>query len=153
MYRRLYLRAEYVIFGRVLLSMGRQEVRILVIHEQDDYFKLVSSHAEDYLHGYEVSCTHAESGKAARSLLSKWLPTIIILDAYLDDVNSVEILKEFQGEHLPVIVTSEHFSSEIDRSAKEHGACAYLVAEDTQHSLETLFGKIAELSSEPAYTH
>lgn len=131
----------------------RKEVRILIVNEQEEYFKLISSHAEDYLHGCDVSCTHAGSGKEARSILSHWLPTIIVLDAYLDDVNSVEIIKEIQGDHLPVIVTSEHFSSEIDKSVKENGACAYLVAGDSQNSLETLFGKIVELSSDPSYTH
>jgi len=122
-------------------------IRLLVVNEQSDYFDLVQQYAGLLEPSCTMQCKYAESGSIAGQIMKDWTPTVVILDAHLEDANSFELLRGMSETHASVVVTSSHFSKDIEKSSVERGASAYVVASEDHDALEQLLEIVVELSA------
>lgn len=130
-----------------------KQVRLLVIDEQRGYFELVRQYADMCSHQFSIECHYASSTEDARRQIKNLLPSVIMLDAHLPDMLDLEIIRRYEQGLAPVIVTSDHRSSEIEESAREMGAHAYVTKGESDEELEILLYKISLIAGEISELH
>lgn len=87
---------------------------------------------------------NASSIREARSMLEEEPPKILCLDLQLPDGNGLDLLEEIRrdGNELPVVIISEHYSSESHRRIEQLGAAGLLTR---PFALSRLHKLLAEL--------
>jgi DNA-binding response OmpR family regulator len=124
--------------------MIQSTVRVLVVGgERHIFFEQLSEHAELCSHQWKIELDYVETGKEALGRLVSFSPSVIMLDAHLSDMNSMELLEELKEKVGPVIVTSESHSPTIESSARERGAIAYILVDEHAESYEGLFERLS----------
>jgi len=127
-------------------------VRLLVVDEQESYCELIRKSADIGDMAFEVVCEHAASAAEAIRKIADWEPTVILVDAYLPDMNSLEFLEQCRGTS-PLIVASEHISPSTEESVLSRGASAYIPKTQDPDELDIILQKIAWLAAEYSTTH
>lgn len=131
----------------------RKTVKLLVVDEQPDYCDLIREHAEICSHQIDIICESATSGREAIEKIAAWKPSVILLDAHLQDVNSFEVLESCREGRATVVVASDHCSQAIMNSAREHGASGYVTKSDNPEEIEALLVELATVSAPVAFDH
>ncbi len=132
---------------------NRKQVRLLVVNDQDNYCALLREHVELNSHLYDIECRFVHSAGEALRIMSVWAPSVVLLDAFINDMNSFEFLRRCDGSHMPVVVVSAHGSIEIERSAMENGAAAYFPGSEDPDTLDHLIERIVHVASDRGQTH
>ena len=146
-------------FGHVSEIGRRKAVRLLLIGDEDsssdfeNYFSGLKECAELCRHMFDVTCNFTNSGVEGKKLMRDWEPNVIIVDAHLHDFNSLEIVQFACTEHLPIVVTSDYPSREIENSAREQGAAGYLTKTDNPDELEMVLKEIVSIANEVRIKH
>jgi DNA-binding NarL/FixJ family response regulator len=136
----------------------RKQVRLLVIGDDsatdsDSYYSHLKETAELCRHLYDVTCNFTDTGEGAAELMKEWEPTIILVDAHLENSSSIEIVRMSKAEAVPVVVTSDYPSSEIEQSFKLQGAAAYMPKTANPDDFEIILQKIVALAAEASIKH
>jgi len=94
---------------------------VLVVDDEPDICTSVKDILED--EGYAVAI--AENGETARRMIRQKLPSIVLLDIWMPDVDGISLLKEFTSEtavNVPVVMMSGHGNVETAVEATRLGA-------------------------------
>lgn len=147
-----------MIIGKVPNTGVRKQVRLLVVgdtqlDDNSDYYSHLQEYADLSRHVYDISYQFTASGTKAVELIGSWQPSVILVDAHLEDRHSFDVLQSGIDASVPVVVTSEFNSPEIEESAIANGAAAYLPKSDSPEDLEILLNRIAELAVEIQLKH
>lgn len=132
---------------------SKKQVRLLVVNDQLNYCELVQEHVDLNSHIYDIECRCVESADEALRMITAWAPSVVLLDAFVDDMNSFEFLRRCDNARMPVVVTSMHGSVEIERSALEHGAAAYVPGSEDPDTMDYLLERIVHVAAERGETH
>lgn len=98
---------------------------VLVVDDEPDICASVRDILED--EGYAVAI--AENGETARRMVRQKLPSIVLLDIWMPDVDGISLLKEFTGEmavDVPVVMMSGHGNVETAVEATRLGARGFI---------------------------
>jgi len=98
---------------------------ILVVDDEPDICSSVKDILED--EGYSVIT--AENGAAARQVVQRRQPDMILLDIWMPDIDGISLLKEFtadMGLRVPVVMMSGHGTVETAVEATRLGARDYI---------------------------
>lgn len=98
---------------------------ILVIDDEPDIRRLVKEILED--EGYSV--TVAKDGASAREAIATRIPSLVLLDIWMPDIDGITLLKEFiEKRHLrsPVVMMSGHGTVEAAVEATRLGAFDFI---------------------------
>lgn len=103
-------------------------IRTLVV---DDDFMAVSVHRQfvERIPGFEV-VGDATTGRAAREIVEKLRPDLLLLDIYLPDENGIDLMRKLRaGGSLPVDVIAITSAKDVDvlRDAMHLGVVHYIV--------------------------
>lgn len=144
--------------GKIPNSGVRKCVRLLVVgdtpqEDSSEYYFHLQEFVDLSRHVYDISYQFTTSCNKAVELIESWQPSIILVDAHLEDSHSFDVLQSGIDASVPVVVTSEFNSPEIGESAMANGAAAYLPKSDSPEDLEILFSRIAELAVEIRIKH
>ncbi len=124
------------------LPTERSSVRLLVVDESSSYYDQIKEYAEVYSHQIELVVAHAESASSAIEELRKFKPSVVLVDMHIPDMNGLDLIDRCKDEIQAVVVTSQTPSKEIETSALQHGAKAYVskgeAPEDFENLIETL---------------
>ena len=128
------------------MANTEKELRLLVVNEQESYCELISEQVELGDFNRQVACKCVSSEEDAKKAIADWAPTVVLVDAFLEDSNSFELMKYCNGMSTPVVVTSESAVERIADSTAERGALAYMQSEEDPESLECMLRKIIEIA-------
>lgn len=131
----------------------RKTIKLLVVDEQASYCDLIREHAEICSHHVDIVCECVNSGKDAIEKIASWKPSVILLDAHLNDVNSFEVLQSCREGRATVVVASDHCSREIMDSARSHGASGYVTKSENPEEIEALLFELATVSAPIEFEH
>ena len=95
-------------------------IKLLVVDDQSNYFNALAQVAEMCDHQFQIECKHSDSTTNALTLIDKWTPTVVIVDAHLTDSLSYDFVEKCKGGFTQIIVTSSDHSQEIQESALAH---------------------------------
>jgi DNA-binding NtrC family response regulator len=135
------------------MDCDRKSLKLLVVNDQLGYIDQLSDHAEMNDHLYDIELKIAESMDRVYQLISYWRPSVILLDAHVFGVNCFELLQQIKDGFIPVVVTSQHNSTEIEQSALENGAALYLSTGEDPEIIENLLEQIASLAEDDGCEH
>ena len=130
---------------------------ILVVDDEPDICSSVKDILED--EGYAVIT--AENGAAARQVVQRRQPDMILLDIWMPDIDGISLLKEFtadMGLRAPVVMMSGHGTVETAVEATRLGARDYiekpLSLAKLLHTVEKTLAAApsAEPRDQPSYT-
>lgn len=104
--------------------MSSSPARILIVDDEPAILRAVQTNLAR--HGFEVAA--AETGAAARDLLQRWQPGVVLLDLGLPDEDGIEIIRwaRQQSELPPIIVLSARAAEREKVAALTLGADDYL---------------------------
>ena len=132
---------------------GQKEIRLLVIDENPGYYQSLSGWAEMCRHEYPVVCRHVRSDEEAPKIISEWEPSVVLIDAYLQDGEPFKFVERCRAEPFQVIVMSSEHSQAIEDSARLHGAAGYLTKSEDPDDLERLLSEIAQVAESAHIAH
>ena len=122
---------------------------ILVVDDEPDICASVKDILED--EGYAVAV--AENGEAARQLVRKKTPDMVLLDIWMPDIDGISLLKEFSSDmemNAPVIMMSGHGNVETAVEATRLGAKDFI---EKPLSLAKLLHTVEHTLSEAKQVH
>lgn len=124
--------------------MANNEENILII---EDSPTLALTYRE-YLKPLGIDCHIAETGGEALEKINAQVPTVILLDLKLPDMDGIDILKQLQADKIPsrVIVITAHGSVTIAVEAMRNGASDFLLKPFTAERLTTTVNNVLEIS-------
>ena len=131
----------------------RRELRLLIVDDHSGYSEFLEEYSDIWNEQYEVILSHVESAAEAVEQLSELKPNVIMVDAHLPDMNSLEFVQQFSTVDSAIVVTSEKHSLSLEESAMCHGADAYIPKTQDPDEIEFLFSRLAQISSDPRELH
>ncbi len=131
----------------------KKTVKLLVVDEQPGYCELIREHAEICSHQIDIICEYVTSGREAIEKIAEWKPSVILLDAHLQDINSFEVLESCREGRATVVVASDHCSRAIMDSARERGASGYVTKSENPEEIEALLVELATVSAPVELDH
>ena len=121
-------------------------IRLLVVDELESFFEDIKECAELCSHRVRVEVLRAASGHEALEKIRDWEPTILLVDAHLPDMSGFELVKDCYKGVIPVVLTSEHRSADLEKSALELGAFGYVAKTENIDDIESLLYDLADIS-------
>ena len=132
---------------------GRKEVKLLVVDDRTEQFEQIQSVSEMYHSEYRIECKLATTDSEARSLLSSWQPSIVLLDLHVG-CGSLPLLDYISGSGCaPVVAMSDTLQPELEVTAESHGAVGYVPKGEDQEEVEALVDFLASLADPVMNTH
>ncbi len=125
-----------------------KRVRLLVVGEQDQYENLLREHVELSSHLYNIEYRFVASGYEALRIIPVWAPSLVLVDAFIEDINSFEFIRRCRSIRTKVALISDVGSIEIERSALDRGAEAYFQTNPDPETLDRLLAKIVSIADE-----
>jgi len=123
--------------------MPMSNINILIV---EDSPTLALTYKE-YLRSLNVPTTIAETGNAALQQISKTVPTVVLLDLKLPDMDGIDILKHLKaaGHDSRVIVITAHGSVTVAVEAMREGADDFLLKPFTSERITTTVKNALEI--------
>ncbi len=131
----------------------RKQVRLLVVDDHPEFCDLVKEIVDLSGHVFEITCEFAANKATARNLMKTFEPSVVLLDAHLEDGNSLQCLDDWK--HLPaqVVVTSVQNSASIEKAARNGGASGYCPKSNKIEDVERLVHELAEMAGDAYRIH
>jgi DNA-binding NarL/FixJ family response regulator len=133
--------------------LGKKKVKLLVVDDHNSYCDLIEQSADIWNNDYEVECSFADCASDAFERIIDFTPNIIMVDAYLHDMNYLDFIDQCREGTASLVVTSSSQSPSIERSVIEHGARAYIAKTDDPDEIEDVLQQLALYASEIEATH
>lgn len=127
------------------IGSDKRGIRLLVVDTDESFIEAIREYGELCSHEYDLEIKFVKSGKEALRE-QRWEPTVVLLDAYLPDINAFTLLAEFKSKIVPVIFASENRGEDLVSCAAKGGAMSVFFKGIEPEELEALFAKIAEVS-------
>jgi CheY-like chemotaxis protein len=129
-----------------MLEPTKKQIRLLVVDDSDNYSELIRNAADHTLSNFDLTIKHAESESEVLSILKSWDPTVVIMDAHTEAIDSLGALERYMAELVPVIMVSDSPSREIEHSSLTRGAVGYTTKSEGVDELESLLTQVGEVS-------
>jgi len=131
----------------------RKQVRLLVVDDHAEFCDMVKEIVDLSGHIFEITCEFAANKEAASLLMNTFEPSVVLLDAHLEDGNSMQCLSDWK--HLPaqVVVTSVRNSPGIEKAARNGGASGYCPKSSKLEDVERLVHELAEMAGDTYRIH
>ena len=78
---------------------------------------------------------------------------VVLVDAFLNDMNSFDFLRQFRDGHTPVVIMSTSSTCDIERSAMQNGAAAFLAASEDPETIDFLIERVVRVAVDLDHTH
>lgn len=114
-------------------------INLLIIDNQQDYFNAICDYIEICNYKDKISATFENEVNVAKDDIVKSSNSIVILDAYLENENSLELLEYINSKHLTSVLVSDNPSNDLKSLALKKGAIAYFNKKYTLEDLDPLF--------------
>lgn len=118
-------RAQRALTGRIR-GVAQERVRVLIVDDEKDIRLLVAA----TLGAEEYEITEATRGTEALTLARAKLPSLIILDVRMPDLDGVEVCRLIRSDpelkNVPIIMVTSARNAEERRAGLEAGANRYL---------------------------
>ncbi|MDC0357721.1 response regulator [Oligoflexia bacterium] len=131
----------------------KKKVRLLVVDDHRGYCDLIRNNAEMWHYAYDLECEFASDAQEAFELIRDFCPTVIMLDAYIPDINCIDFIDAHRDGKATIVVTSEHPSTSLQQSVTAKGATVYVAKTDDPDELDVTLGKIAWIATEDSSVH
>lgn len=131
----------------------RPSVRLLIMDEQRDFYDAVRDYADVVGHEYDVQCEFASSELQVEQLMRDFVPSVIIVDMHVPELDVIKILNQSKRGMTPVLATSDSHSEHLEVSAKSLGAMYYVDKGTAPEELENLFSQLASFSTKIDCSH
>lgn len=131
----------------------RKELRLLIVDDQSNFSEFLELYSDIWNEHVEVVLTHVESAAKAVNEMGSLRPNVVMVDAHLSDMNSLELVQRIANGTSTVVLTSEQPSISLEESALFHGAQAYIPKTQDPDEVEFLFLRLAELSTDLSDVH
>lgn len=124
--------------------MGKTDENILIIEDSPT----LSLTYEAYLKPLGITTRRAETGQEALQAIESLVPTVILLDLKLPDMDGIDILKHLNQQKVGarVIVITAHGSVTVAVEAMREGASDFLLKPFTAERLTTTVNNTLEIS-------
>jgi len=130
-----------------------RSIRLLVVDEHRGYTDLVDEAASVWGELVDIQCEFVSSAVEALERLGSFKPNVIMVDAYISDMNCLDFLDLCRDGLAPLIITSQHPSSSLCESVLSHGASAFVPKTEDPDELEAVLEKIIRIAVEGPLTH
>ncbi len=105
--------------------MALNDWKVLIVEDEADSMELV----QGILEYYGIVCRAASSAEQALKLLETWIPTLVIVDLHLPDMDGWGLLAELKKNrataNVPRVAISAYHSIDVAAKAIEYGFDAY----------------------------
>lgn len=105
--------------------MTLHDWKVLIVEDEPDSMELV----QGILEYYGIVCRAATSAEQALKVLETWVPTLIIVDLHLPDMDGWGLLSELKKNRatadVPRVAISAYHSLDVATKAIEYGFEAY----------------------------
>jgi two-component system, NtrC family, response regulator AtoC len=125
--------------------LERKKVKLLIIDEQPWYGDVLKEHAE-MCHDYDISCEVATTHEDVERLIRTWTPSVVMVDVHHTEIDSLDLIRKWEGGLHSVVAVSRERSKEIETSALSRGADAYVTKTENPDELQVLIERIAMLA-------
>lgn len=119
------------------------DVVVLLVEDDKDFIQVLMEYAHDK--GYK--CLAAGDGHTALVLAKRYLPTAIILDLGLPDLDGIQVLEQLKFDlktrHIPVHVVS---GRDETFEVKQKGAIGFLTKPVSEENLADVFSRLESIS-------
>lgn len=122
------------------------EVKLLIVNEEDDFSDLLKKHIELNQYQGRIIFKQVCSQDDAVELLKNWQPSVVMIDAYLPDVNSLDLVERWQGGTAQLIVTSDNKHKNLEVEALRKGASAVVIKSYDIDSINETIQQINDLA-------
>lgn len=131
----------------------RPSVRLLIMDEHREFYDAVRDYADVVDHEYDVKCEFASSETQLEKLMRDFVPSVIIVDMHVPELDVVRILNQSKSGLTPVLATSDSHSEHLESSARSLGAMQYVDKGTGPDELEQLFTQLANYSTKFDCSH
>lgn len=132
---------------------SRKEVKLLVVDDRTEQFEQIQSISEMYHSEYKIECKLATTEVEARSLLSSWQPSVVLVDLHVGS-GSIPLLDYISETGCaPVVATSDVLLPELEVTAESHGAVGYVPKGEDQEEVEALVDFLASVAHPVINSH
>lgn len=133
-------------FSKNISLKSSPTIRLLIVDELESFFENIKECAELCSHKINMEVARARSGHEALEKIRDWEPTILVVDTHLPDMSGFELVRDCYKGVLPVVLTSEYRSSDLEKSARELGAYGYVPKTENIEDIENLLYELADIS-------
>lgn len=131
----------------------KKHVRLLVVDDQRSFFEAIAEQAELCRHQLDIVCRYANSMEDVEDVLDEWQPSVTLVNAHNMEVDCFEVLSRCKEGEVPVIVTSDHCSQEIEDASRSLGATGYVTKSEAPEDVEGLLHQIEAAAGHDTAIH
>jgi len=133
--------------GNLRGFVPKKHVKLLVVDENTEYFEQLQECAEMCSHEFKVEIIYSSDEKEATTLIEKEHPTVIVMDAYIPEMNNQNFIEKCHQGVVPVVVTSDFTLPELNDAAERWGAEDYIPKSENPDEVEEALRKIIDLAA------
>jgi DNA-binding NtrC family response regulator len=126
----------------------RKEVRLLIVDDHEQHQHMFQDAVDSWHPDYRLECTFAKTAAEALEKIAKWAPTIVMVDAYFEDMNCFDLIGKCNPKACPIVVTSDHLVAGIRESAISRGAADYFSLPNDPDEFDMVMESVVSLSNE-----
>ena len=123
-------------------------INLIVIDNQENYANIIKDYIDVCNYNGKIEVDYQNNVSNALKEISKFPNSIVILDAYIDDTNSIDFLNSLNDKNITTFLVSDNPSSEIKNTAINHGATGFLIKKYELEDLDPLFEMILKHSGD-----
>jgi len=131
----------------------RKQIRLLIVDDSPGYSELLKDSSDIWNEYYEVLVTHVATASEAVHQIAAGGAHVVMVDAHLSCINTLEFVKEVSCSSLPIVVMSEGCSTELEVTVREWGAADYIAKTADPDEVENTLMRLAELSTDTLHVH
>jgi len=131
----------------------RKKVRLLVIESEPEYQRQLRDIIDLCSHQYEIVCEFATSGTAAKELLARFEPSVVLMDIEGSGSDNFDLMRGCSEMEVPVIASAEMMTRDVEERAIRNGAVALITRTEDPEDLESLLHTAANISTDTHMRH
>ena len=123
-------------------------INLIVIDNQENYANTIKDYIDVCNYKGKIEVIYQNKTSNVLKEISKDPNSIVILDAYIDDANSIDFLNSLSDKNITTFLVSDNPTNEIKNTAINHGASAFLIKKYEIEDLDPLFEMILKHSKD-----
>lgn len=116
-----------------------ENINLIIIDNQQDYYNAICDYIDICNYKDKIAATFENEINVAKDDIKNTPNSIVILDAYLENENSLDFLDYINSKNITSVLVSDNTSSSLKNLALKKGAIAYLIKKYTLEDLDPLF--------------
>ncbi len=122
-----------------------EQIKLIVIDDQELYLNSIKDYIDICNYSGKIDVIYERSAQKGLEKIKDDSSSLVILDAHIKDMNSMDFLHLAKGRDVKIILVSDKPSSSIKISALDNGAIAYFPKMYEPEDLDNLFELIVKL--------